>query len=128
LRAGPLSAEALNHLGYALLQEGRASEAEQFLRLSVAAETTNAAAYSNLGNALQQLGRLEESFGVYRLALAAPGGAQQPETQNDFGVALARAGHMEEAIVQFREAVRLDPAYSAARDNLTRALRTKSGN
>ena len=123
LAAGPLSADALNHLGYALLQEGRAAEAEQFLRLSVAAQTSNAAAYSNLGNALQQLGRLEESFSVYRLALAAPGGAQQPETHNDFGVALARAGRMDEAIVQFREAVRLDPSYTAARDNLTKAVR-----
>jgi superkiller protein 3 len=128
LSAGPLPADALNHLGYALLQERRPAEAEQFLRLSVAAQTNNAAAYSNLGNALQQLGRLEESFIVYRLALAAPGGAQQPETHNDFGVALARAGRMDEAIVQFREAVRLDPSYGAARDNLTRALRTKTGN
>lgn len=127
LRVGPLPAEALNHLGYALLQERRPAEAEQVLRLSIAAQTDSAAAYSNLGNALQQLGRLDESLGAYRLALASPGGSQQPETHNDFGVALARAGRIDDAIVEFRAAVRLNPRYQAARDNLERALVRKHG-
>jgi hypothetical protein len=48
-------------------------------------------------------------------ALTTPEGAQQPETHNDVGVALPRAGRMDEAIVEFREAVRLNPTYTAAR-------------
>ena len=71
--AGPLSAEALNHLGYALVQERRAAEAEPYLRRAISLQGNNAAAYSNLGNALQQTGRLEESLAAYRSALGRAG-------------------------------------------------------
>lgn len=123
--AGPLSAEALNHLGYALVQERRAAEAEPYLRRAISLQGNNAAAYSNLGNALQQTGRLEESLAAYRSALAVPDGAFRPETHNDFGVALARAGRFDEAIFHFKEAVRLDPTYTAAQQNLMKAMRSK---
>ncbi len=124
--AGPLSAEALNQLGYALVQERRAAEAEPYLRRAISLQGNNAAAYSNLGNALQQTGRLEESLAAYRSALAVPDGAFRPETHNDFGVALARAGRFDEAIFHFKEAVRLDPSYTAAQQNLMKAMRSRS--
>ena len=96
--------------GYSLLQIGRAPEAEQYLRLAIARRPDDSGAYSNLGNALQQLGRLDEALEAYRLALAAPTGASHPHVHNDFGVALARAGEMGQAVSEFREAVRLDPS------------------
>ena len=70
-------------------------------------------------------GRLEESLAAYRSALAVPDGAFRPETHNDFGVALARAGRFDEAIFHFKEAVRLDPTYTAAQQNLMKAMRSK---
>jgi tetratricopeptide (TPR) repeat protein len=121
---GELPADALDHLGYALLQIGRAPEAEQYLRLAIARRPDDSGAYSNLGNALQQLGRLDEALATYRLALAASGGASHPHVHNDFGVALARAGQMGQAIAEFREAVRLDPSFVAAQQNLAKALQT----
>ena len=119
---GQLSGDRLNQFGYALTQVGRAAEAEQYLRLAIAQQPDNAPAYSNLGNALQQLGRLDEALAAYRTALAVPDGAAQPEIHNDFGVALAKVGRLEEAIPQFREAVRLKPTYTAAQQNLAKAL------
>ena len=122
---GELPAEALDHLGYSLLQIGRAAEAEQYLRLAIARRPDDSAAYSNLGNALQQLGRLPEALATYRLALSAPAGASHPHVHNDFGVALARAGEMGQAVSEFREAVRLDPSFTAAQQNLAKALQTR---
>jgi tetratricopeptide (TPR) repeat protein len=117
--------EALDDFGYALLQLGRAPEAEKYLRIALAQDPNDPAANSNLGNALQQQGRMEEALAAYRQALAVPGGATRPESHNDYGVALARAGRIEEAIAQFREAVRLDPGYQAAQQNLAKALQSK---
>jgi tetratricopeptide (TPR) repeat protein len=122
---GELPPAALDHFGYSLLQIGRAVEAERYLRLAIARRPDNAAAYSNLGNALQQLGRFNDALAAYRLALATPEGASHPHVHNDFGVALARAGEMGHAVSEFREAVRLDPAYIAAQQNLAKALQTR---
>jgi tetratricopeptide (TPR) repeat protein len=117
--------EALDDFGYALLQLGRAAEAERYLRMAIAQDPDDPAAHSNLGNALQQQGRMEEALAAYRQALAVPGGAARPESHNDYGVALARAGRMAEAIAQFHEAVRLDPGYQAAQQNLAKAMQSK---
>jgi Ca-activated chloride channel family protein len=47
------------------------------------------------------------------------------EARNELGIALARAGRLEEAVDCFTEVLRRDPAHAKARRNLetTRALR-----
>ncbi|PIR15748.1 MAG: hypothetical protein COV48_12645, partial [Elusimicrobia bacterium CG11_big_fil_rev_8_21_14_0_20_64_6] len=42
---------------------------------------------------------------------------------NDLGAVLAREGRLQEALEQFREAVRLDPSDPGARGNLAQAER-----
>jgi len=44
------------------------------------------------------------------------------EAHNNLGVALARQGRLDDAIVHFSESVRLEPNYSQARANLELAL------
>jgi protein O-mannosyl-transferase len=126
-RAGLVSSDASNRLGYALLQMGRAAEAEVYLRRAITEDPQNSAAYSNLGNALQNAGRLNEALEAYRSALTTSAGHVPAETHNDFGVALARTGRLDEAIVQFQEAIRLKPDYTAAKVNLLKALHGRQG-
>jgi Tfp pilus assembly protein PilF len=80
-----------------------------------------AEAHAARAAALQGLGRLDESIAAYREAMLLPANAASADVRNDFGVALAERGRTAEAIVQFREALKLNPAHPDARANLARA-------
>ncbi|HAG50487.1 MAG TPA: serine/threonine protein kinase, partial [Deltaproteobacteria bacterium] len=73
-------------------------------------------AYSNLG-------LLDSAEGEYKIALKL-----NPDSllaHNNLGVVYAKKGDVEKAIIEFQEALRIDPSYSGARDNLNRALSMK---
>jgi Flp pilus assembly protein TadD len=55
------------------------------------------------------------------IELAAP--ARRAGMHNDLGVALVQLGRIADAVTEFREALRLQPDFEAARGNLDRALR-----
>jgi Flp pilus assembly protein TadD len=58
---------------------------------------------------------------AFEIALRDPALAGAAEVHNDFGVVLARLGRASDAVIQFREALRLNPNFAAARANLAMA-------
>ena len=51
-----------------------------------------------------------------------PRDSENPKRSNLLGITLARQGKLEEAIEHFREALRIQPEFAAARESLGRAL------
>ncbi len=91
LKTDPLSVIAQNNLVFVLLRQNKFAEAIAYLQGVIKQRPDAAEAFASLAN-----------------------------VHNDFGVALAERGHTAEAVVQFREALRLNPAHPDARRNLAR--------
>ncbi len=121
LKLDPQSPIAQNNLGYILLQQRKFADAVEFLTGVIKVRPDSAEAHAERAAALQGLGRLDESIAAYRQAMLLPANAASPDVRNDFGVALAERGRTAEAIVQFREALKLNPGHPDARANLARA-------
>jgi cytochrome c-type biogenesis protein CcmH/NrfG len=83
----------------------------------------NAAAWSSLGTAHLNLRQAEPAIAALTNAIRL-----QPDNPNmhvDFGVALAAGGKLDEAITQFREAIRLDATHRKAIELLELAQRQR---
>jgi Flp pilus assembly protein TadD len=147
LAADSTRAATWNHLGVARLRQGRAADALESLsqarRLAPADEDIRA----NLGQTLLRLERYDDLAALLCTpppvradllalrGLAARGRGRPEEAlqymreaarraprdaviQNNYGIALAEAGDLEAAIEVWRDVLVLDPANTAARDNL----------
>jgi tetratricopeptide (TPR) repeat protein len=115
------SPTALTNHGYALLHLGRLPEAEAALRESLTREGRSVRARHGLGEVLLEAGRLDEAVAEFTRVLQQGAGAAAPMAHNNLGLALARLGRRSEARAHFQEALRLQPAFEAARQNLARA-------
>jgi tetratricopeptide (TPR) repeat protein len=120
LRINPGYAEGHNDLGNALMRlpgrmDDAVSEYEQALRL----RPDYAEAHNNLGNALNASGRAAEAVAHYEQALRL-----KPDVAGfhlNLAVTLLKLpGRIDEAVVQLREVLRLDPGNEAARQMLAR--------
>jgi Flp pilus assembly protein TadD len=118
LGATPDSPGLRDALGYLLVQKGAFAEAVIHLTEAVRLQPTAAAAHASLAYALREVGRLGDSIAAYRRAVAFPENAASASVRNNYGITLAMAGQRDEARAEFREALRLDPALTSARDNL----------
>ena len=111
------------NLGVALLGLGRSAEATTELRKSLESGTAGAREHLALATGLQMQGQFEDAVTEYQEALRFSGdGPGSAEIHNDLAIALARLGRHQESLEHFREAVRLNPRFQPAGENLKKAL------
>jgi len=115
----PGSAARQDNLAEALRRSGARDDAIAHLRAALRLDANYGPAHYHLGNLWLAANRLSDAAAEFQAALAYD---QAPEVHNNLGVALIRLGRRDEAIREFREAIKLDPSDPGARDNLSRAL------
>ncbi len=118
-RLSPKSAKV--HYNYAmfLARSGKMDEAIGEFEAAVKNKPDYADAECDLGTALYQKGDLEGAKTHY---LAAAGlDPKRPTVHNNLGTVYFRQGQISDAIVQINEALRLQPDFVAAAENLRRA-------
>jgi tetratricopeptide (TPR) repeat protein len=133
----PAFAQAHNDLAKAWEGKGRADLAVSELNTAIRLEPGYFDAQGNLGMIMARQGRLDEAIAHFREALrttpesaeiqAGPGGRVTIKlwfamVNQNLGLVLIRQDKSEEAILHFREALRLMPDYADARHSLSLAL------
>lgn len=113
--SSPQSDRNLANIAFA---EGRYAEAERAYRKLLEREPRDASLHSSLGGALGALGRYDAALAEIDEAIRlAP---IHPEPYHNRGVILERQGKRDDAIRQYREALRYRPGYEASRQALAR--------
>lgn len=111
----PGDPQVLAHLGSALSELGRFSEAEPLLRQAVAAQD-DAVTHYNLGLLLAVTGRVDEAVVEYERALDRD--ARDINARINLAAALARKGQLDRAGQELTHVLDLDPENALARTNL----------
>jgi hypothetical protein len=121
LEQRPRDADALMHLGIALVASGRTGEAMPVLHAAVQAGPDYGPAHLTLARAL---------FGSRDLPGAAEHGQQavrllpdDPDAHDFFGRVRAAQGRFDDALAAFRRALQLDPSHVGAREHVARLSR-----
>ncbi len=121
LALNPNFADAHNHLGIALKEQGRLAEAVASHQRALTLSPNLVAAYINLGNALKQQGNLAEAIRTYEQALRLNPDAM--EAYVNLGDALTEMGKPGEATRYLQQALRLNPNVPEAHNNMGNALK-----
>ncbi len=112
--------EALNALGIAYGQAGRAADAARTFQRALAIDPTNGLAWQNIGTLELRAGDRGTAETSLRRALAID--ASLPGAHTTLGVVLAQTGRKSEAIDEWKRAVALNPSEFDALYNLTVTL------
>jgi tetratricopeptide (TPR) repeat protein len=80
-------------------------------------------AHLGMGATLLSMERPDEALREFQIALHL--GIAPEFAENGIANALAMQGRLDEAIVHFKEALRIQPKYAEARDSLDRVLERK---
>ena len=121
----PKNADIQYKLGIAMLEKGEYPAAIDHCNKALTLDPGLFPARIILGHALQGSGRLEEALQRYKELVAE--GVEDSGLYNHYGEALLKLKQYQEAIPQFQRALQIDPSNTQARDNLSRALKTRSG-
>lgn len=108
----------LSHMGHLFREAGDYDQAAEWYRKAIDADPGDATYHIFLGAVLAKQGRFHEAESEHRAAIGCPEGCID-EAYLNLGFVLRARERFEEAAECFREAIRLDPEYRAAR----RALR-----
>jgi tetratricopeptide (TPR) repeat protein len=117
LASTPNNAIAHNGLGDALMMKGHTDEAITEFHKAIDLCPDCWEIYFNLGHALAKKSDWTDAIAAYTASMQAwikP----NPRNHNDLGICLAQVGKKDEAAVQFREALRIDPNFADAHRNL----------
>jgi tetratricopeptide (TPR) repeat protein len=121
----PKNADIQYKLGIAMLEKREYPAAIDHCNKALALDPGLFPARIILGHALQGSGRLEEALQRYKELVAE--GVEDSGLYNHYGEALLKLKQYQEAIPQFQKALQIDPSNTQARENLSRALKTRSG-
>ena len=114
-----------NNLGSALAIAGNLAEAQRHFENARRINPDNASAELNLGNLLaSEGGHAQEAIDLLTHALEKL--PNSPDGHNGLGIALARAGNLDEATPHLQKAVALAPQESGYRYNLGRVFAARS--
>ncbi len=117
---GTESADVLNGLGLAYVQQGRLEEAEKLFAKAVSIEPDSPTTQNNMGLVLLNLNKLDLAMPHFLEAMRLkPGFAN---AYNNLGMVLARQGDRIHAAMFFRQAVGLKPSSPEMHNNLGRTL------
>ncbi|MEW6076180.1 MAG: tetratricopeptide repeat protein [Thermodesulfobacteriota bacterium] len=119
LRLNPDYAQAYNNLGVELSETGRPDEAVRQFEEALRLDPGYASAYYNLAAVLLEKGDVAAAIAHYETAVRLKPDA---EMLNNLGSAYAIAGRLEEAMDRYLAALRLDPDFTLALDNLGNVL------
>jgi protein O-mannosyl-transferase len=112
---------AHNNLGNVVMKKGRLDEAAVNYRKALEICTNCPEVYNNLGHVLARKGDWINAVTAYRAALRSwPN--PNAHNNNNLGIGLAKVGKRDEAVEQFREALRIDGDYREAHCNLALVL------
>jgi len=120
LNTSPQHAGALNLLGLAYFQDGKAGKAVPLLERALSLRSDLPGANYNLGTVLQQLGRHREAVAQFERAVAL--NPRDVDAYNNLASALNVLGRKAQAIAHFEKAIALRPDYAPAHFNLAKLL------
>ncbi len=125
LQHNPTSWDAHANLGNILLEQGKLADAMDQYEVALKLRPEFCVSHCLMGDVLAQMpGRLPNSISEYETALQLD--PDYPKARVSLGVALVREQRFQEAINQFREALRTDPLDFRAHLNLAEALEMNS--
>ncbi|MEG4494686.1 tetratricopeptide repeat protein [Microcoleus sp. D3_18_C4] len=116
----PNYVEALQHLAYASIRQGKIDRAIAYYERSTALQPDLAETLIGLGSSLQQQDKLDEALAVCQQAIQhLPASAQ---ARCNLGIVLHKQGKIEDAIACYQQALSLKPDFPQALNNLGKAF------